>query len=329
MNFLPSKNWTLALFAFAAICLIGFVFYRTQYAPKETFRLALIGSDTQGVSIGQDTLKDTDADGLPDWEETLWSTNPQAGDTDGDGTDDGAEVREGRDPLVKGPNDKLDVTEGAVQGEGAGVSPTITDKLARDVFAKYLSLRQQGTPVDSETSTSLATAALQRVSVPQPKTYAASNLIIQNDESTAAIHAYANALGDIVNRYGKPNVDHEIVIVAEALSNNDGKRLDDLSIIVESYTKVIGALLKMPVPKGAAQAHLSLINNAEAIATAIDEMRLLFSDPVAALAGLELYKTASSELGVSLETLYAYAKSRGVTFLEGESGTDFFANQIY
>ena len=47
--------------------------------------------------------RDTDSDGLKDWEEVLWKTAPQNADSDGDGMPDGAEVAAGRDPNKKGP----------------------------------------------------------------------------------------------------------------------------------------------------------------------------------------------------------------------------------
>ncbi|MDO8594656.1 MAG: hypothetical protein Q7R93_04050 [bacterium] len=48
---------------------------------------------------------DSDGDELPDWEESLWGTNPHSPDTDNDGTGDGIEVASGRNPAKKGPDD--------------------------------------------------------------------------------------------------------------------------------------------------------------------------------------------------------------------------------
>src|SRR5689334_1381538 len=50
---------------------------------------------------------DADGDGLKYWEEALWKTDPNKFDTDGDGTGDGQEVREGRNPLIAGVDDTL------------------------------------------------------------------------------------------------------------------------------------------------------------------------------------------------------------------------------
>jgi len=57
--------------------------------------------------LSEQNLKDSDNDGLKDWEEELCHTNPYNPDTDGDGYLDGEEVDSGRNPLVKAPGDKL------------------------------------------------------------------------------------------------------------------------------------------------------------------------------------------------------------------------------
>src|SRR3989338_4036072 len=51
---------------------------------------------------------DADNDGLLDFEEALWGTDPQDTDTDNDGTKDGEEVTLKRDPMKAGPKDSLE-----------------------------------------------------------------------------------------------------------------------------------------------------------------------------------------------------------------------------
>ncbi len=59
-------------------------------------------------SLGdQETVDDFDLDGLKDWEEKIYNTNPINPDTDKDGYLDGEEVAAGYDPTKPAPNDKL------------------------------------------------------------------------------------------------------------------------------------------------------------------------------------------------------------------------------
>lgn len=47
--------------------------------------------------------RDSDNDGLKDWEEVLWNTDPNIADTNGNGVSDGEEVRLGRNPITSLP----------------------------------------------------------------------------------------------------------------------------------------------------------------------------------------------------------------------------------
>ena len=82
------------------IVVIGVIFVLTERSSLQTedemsdFRYSL-----------ESTEPDRDGDGLPDWEEGVWGTNPNNPDTDGDGTYDGEEVRNNRHPRVAGPSD--------------------------------------------------------------------------------------------------------------------------------------------------------------------------------------------------------------------------------
>ncbi len=56
--------------------------------------------DAFDPALAGDPMRDTDGDGLYDWEEFLLGTNPLHWDTDGDGMPDGWEVARGLDPLI-------------------------------------------------------------------------------------------------------------------------------------------------------------------------------------------------------------------------------------
>jgi len=83
------------------ILLIGGVIFVYKYSSEE----ALLGKRVSN-SVSESFI-DTDNDGLRDWEEELFKTDPRNPDTDGDGYLDGEEVNSGHNPLVKAPDDKL------------------------------------------------------------------------------------------------------------------------------------------------------------------------------------------------------------------------------
>jgi len=315
----------IALFVFVILGGFGFALFK-QLSQKPSPQIA--GNNNQkeqGAALDASlTLKDTDQDGLKDWEEALWKTNPKNPDTDGDGTGDGNEVRAGRNPLVKGPKDVL-ATAAAPKITGAD-NRTTTQKIAEDIFGNYLTLKQSGVTLDSQQSGAIVNAALKGVSTySAAKKYILTDIHISRDESPAALRTYGNALGDIINKYGKPNVDNELIIVQNALQTNDSKKLSDLKIILDSYKKVIDALAKVSTPASAASAHLSLLNSASSVSATIAAMQSLFSDPIVALAGLRDYQTQAGNLAVALDTLNIYFENRRISFASSEPAATFFA----
>src|SRR3989344_1761050 len=94
--YLPSKKFLVTLGSLFLFALAGWFWfsYRPHYEaprPSET-AMAL---ETQKEALA----KDSDNDGLKDWEEVLWKTDTHQADTDGDGTNDKDEVAASRNPL--------------------------------------------------------------------------------------------------------------------------------------------------------------------------------------------------------------------------------------
>ena len=103
---------------------------------------------TAAVSKTADENPDSDRDGLKDWEERLWGTNPNNPDTDGDGAPDGQEIKLGRNPL-KPPPDSLDATQSAKkrlpdESNAEEKKSTLSADIARNFFSDYVSLKNQG-----------------------------------------------------------------------------------------------------------------------------------------------------------------------------------------
>jgi len=73
-----------------------------QTSPQSTPSLIAHTIQDDSLSIAQ---KDSDSDGIKDWEEVIIRTDPNNPDTDGDGVLDGKETEQQRSPVKAGPND--------------------------------------------------------------------------------------------------------------------------------------------------------------------------------------------------------------------------------
>ncbi len=71
-------------------------------APKDYKALEEIVEKIQKSEAGNEFQIDTDQDGLTDFDESIWGTNINNSDTDGDGYGDSEEIKNGYDPLGPG-----------------------------------------------------------------------------------------------------------------------------------------------------------------------------------------------------------------------------------
>ena len=146
MKFLSKGKLKLVIFGLLAIAVLGFLALkpnRSNYENAPSASVTNLNKDTK-IALNNITRRDNDNDGLKDWEEGLWRTDPNNPDTDGDGTNDGDEARDGRNPLTAGPDDYLadnDFIE-KTNSDFLDESQTKTDKFAQNLFGKYLSLRK-------------------------------------------------------------------------------------------------------------------------------------------------------------------------------------------
>ncbi|KKT19005.1 MAG: Thrombospondin type 3 repeat superfamily protein [Parcubacteria group bacterium GW2011_GWB1_43_8] len=107
MAYLPNKKILFLLF-FILLIFVGW-FYFSDYKNKQAEYVAYKEKSPLVVAMDQTSQldKDSDGDGLKDWEELLWKTDSNKADTDGDGTNDNEEITLNRNPLKAGPNDKI------------------------------------------------------------------------------------------------------------------------------------------------------------------------------------------------------------------------------
>jgi len=148
-RYAPSKKFILFILA---LLVLGGVFWilRNNNSNRKQANNNDLKQQYNGPVIAEEIAKDSDGDGLKDWEEALWKTDPNNPDTDGDGTPDGQEIKEGRDPLVPGPDDRLKAPEAGTTTEDGTPSPSLekfssatkeslTEAISRQFFNDYLS----------------------------------------------------------------------------------------------------------------------------------------------------------------------------------------------
>lgn len=218
--------------------------------------------------------KDTDADGVPDWEERLWGTDPRNNDTDGDGVPDFTEIASRKDSLA------------AANGFGTSTyTLSETDIFARELFVTYSALSEQGS-LKGTASDGLASAALSTAAKNVPKIIlnSATDLkIVPQTESSNKI--YRQSITDLSKVKGGV-LGTEFALVNQGVIQNNGDVLRDLTSYTDAYNAYKVALLKIPVPANQVENHVRLLNNLNYISNTLPQMSYIQDDVIK---GVPLY----------------------------------------
>lgn len=256
--------------------------------------------------------KDTDEDGLFDWEEELRGTDKYNKDSDGDGTSDGDEIKFGRNPLKQGPGDKLNTQE--IQQkifENIDYTPgTVSEGAATSLISNYLALRESGQN-NSQNTEKLATQIAEQAKILSeiPNEYSISDIKTFPDYEKDGLKKYGNDFATLVVNY--------YAVFSVVKGNTDKEYINNLSKVFSSFAH---ELSKLPVPRGNVDTHLSFINNISKISVALSMLNSSNKDPVTALFALSQYEQIGNQQPQLFAETSKFLKSNGIIFSDEEPG---------
>lgn len=274
--------------------------------------------------LKENSEQDDDSDGLMNWEEALWGTDPKRADTDGDGTPDGEEAKQSRNPLIKGPNDALTTTKVSTSGSTEpqeNIPQTKTAQISRDLFATYMQAKKAGTGLDESIQNEIIRQAFSN------KSFAVSYKQYTTNEITVAktgdFTKYGNDLGFALS-IGKTNDPRtEIDILQAAMSENRESEITSLDPIIQGYTGIIDALALVSVPQDLVGFHIEFLNSMGRVLSDIKGFRMMFDDPIVGLVSVGNYFNDVQALQLSIQNIKSALEEKDITFKQGEYGYVF------
>jgi hypothetical protein len=287
-QYLPSRK-------FIAILLIIIVFITLFFTVKETislFRNRKQAKNSKGapieMTVGTLIQKDSNNNGIPDWEEYLWGLDP-----DKNGENNKEFILSKKKALVE---------SGDIVASDDSKTITDNDLLSRQLLATIVSLQQTG-QLDEESMNSVSEAIGKNIeTVPLVNIYTSNMLTLQND-STSANAAYNDTLVTLINKYGDADIGSELTFIIQGLSNKDPSALYAAMTVAEAYQSFGRELMEIPVPKSLASIHLSMANNYEKTGQSILGLSKMLSDPFVSMKSIISYKNYSDALASDLEKL--------------------------
>jgi hypothetical protein len=294
-KYLPSKQFIkiigITILVGAILFFVGNVVSNKSFFQKQDKTSANVSAEQKGDFFDIDS----DNDGLFDWEEALWGTNPRLKDSDNDGVDD--------KKYVENKRDEIDSDETYTPDDS-----NETDLFARQFFATASVLNQSGS-FDQEAVDQFSKSIGQSINNfnIQDK-YKLSDLKM----SAVAPDVYYKNLSTVFSELISKNIS-ELSVIARIIENpEDQSAVNDLSAILAVYKNMENSLLKTETPYSISGTHLSLLNSVYKVSEILNESRNISKDPLRVTVYLSKYNEFSENISNDFETLTSYFRQNGI-----------------
>ncbi|MEI8174501.1 MAG: thrombospondin type 3 repeat-containing protein [bacterium] len=279
------KNKRIFLIIFAVLVLVAlFVVKKYQSGDwnKQIYQNTNeeSGLTYENVTVGDLVNQDTDGDGIPDWQESLYGLDPTKKETT-PGIPDSSVVskQSAQNGATTSTKDTIPVAENLTQ----------TEKFSRELFATVAAASQNGA-MDQTTIDQLGATLAEKIKNPSiRKVFLLSDIKIISDDTPQAIKEYGNTAGDILKRY--PIKTGVLPILQKFMGDETNFAiLLELNPITNQMNKIIEELIKMNVPQSISLLHLDFINSLQRVEENVEDMKLFEKDIIVALSGINQFE---------------------------------------
>lgn len=285
-EYLPSKKFiTILLFIVVLVSLffitkgVVSLFKDKKLNPKTPAKVTVVGDLIQ---------KDTNKNGIPDWEEYLWGLDPNKNGP------------ENKEYILAKKNSLIQSGDMATPDDSKAI--TDHEMLSQEFFATIVALQQTG-QLDETSMKSIAETVGKNIeATPIPDVYTRNMLSIKGD-STISKTTYHDNLSNLVNKYKDADIGNEMTFIVQGIGNNDPSALYAAKTVALAYQSFGKEFVKIPVPKSLAEAHLSAANNYEKVGQTINDLAETLSDPLVGMKSIINYKNYSDALATDLEKI--------------------------
>lgn len=314
------ENWRVPAAGLFAVILIGgaYVLARGIGSPPA------VEASTETALLKAIATKDSDNDGLPDWEESLYGTDPHNSDSFKLGLTDGEAVAKGLivpKAIANIPN--------ATSTQSAN-SGTLTETFAENFFMLYLSAKQANNGVDL-TSDQTSTLAEQAVNqflqtfVPASDFKTAEDIKISGT-GPDALRVFAIA-AEAVFRNSKDKDEEatmsDLEYFQSAIQGDDATAPAHLVSLAKTYRSSAAGLAVLPVPKELATDDLVLVNAIMRLGGIYSDFARVGTDPLGAMLALQQYQQTELAAEQAFIDLYKVYATSGVVIPNGTPGASF------
>lgn len=322
-----SGTWRiLAAALFSAVLIAGaFLLARSVESPS------LAQASTETALLEAIAAKDSDGDGLPDWEEALYGTNARNADTFLLGMTDGEAVARGL-VVPKAISDISVATSSPGASPDSSLPPppedgTLTAAFAQTFFSFYIAAKQNngGADLSESQMNDIAVRTLDSLSsvVAAAPDFKSANDLVVSGAGPDALRAFAAQAEAVLRKNKSGATTSELNYLKSALLDDDETALSHIASIAKGYRDSAVGLSVLPVPKELAAAHLALVNAMMRVSRITADFARANTDPLATMFALRQYPDAVVALGAVFTDIGRVYGAAGVSLPAGEPGASF------
>lgn len=270
--------------------------------------------------------KDTDGDGLRDWEEALYGTDPRVSDTRKLGMTDSEAVAKGLivplapTSLAVGSSTTLALDPSMpVPAEG-----TLTRAVAANlykVYAEAVSQSQSGTLTKTQIQ-AMTDSVVDNLnaSIAPAANYKSRGDITVSGGGPQAMKDYAAAAEAVLHANRTTARKTDIAYLSSALNDGDTAALAQIASLAAMFKSAAAGLAVLPVPVELVDQHLGLVNALARLGALNEDFTRTDTDPVAALMALKQYPIAAQQFATAFASITNVYRAKGVVLAPGEPG---------
>ena len=256
-RYFPSKK----VFVVGVLAIALLAWAIVYQGTSQQNRTAIHNSVLKSVAHAESAFPDSDKDGLYNWEETLYGTDVNNPDSDGDGVLDGKQYVPERKSLSVRASDSVYSAVSRV-GEEIQNTPNPVDLLSQS-------------PKEYEDPFYASNLKLRGDSVDDHREYVTEVLVALSKHESILVH-------------------EPLRVADEWLETKSPSKLEELNALSEETKSVALSLLEIKVPSHFTSTHLSIVNNLYLSTISLNDISATTLDPMAgffAAAGYANYQS--------------------------------------
>ncbi len=286
------------------------------FSGPYSFRPSVADAATAESLLKAYATKDSDSDGLPDWQESLYGTDPANPESYKTGIRDGDAVAQG---LIKPRFESAQATSTVDVPGKAVADTTLTAQFSQEFLKRYVAAGAGNMSSGAQQAliTELLSVFSTKARAMLASSYTITSVQVSNHVTTLE---YAAAVERVIMANNVPQGENNPLDLMDAyITNGDVSAQPKLARLAASYDRVSKGLAKLEVPASMAADHLTLVQAFDSLARATKLAATFENDPVAALGGLTAYQPTSQAIVSAFQHMAPTILNTG-TPSEGDPG---------